>query len=221
MIAGGIMAGILRPISKTSITTHLEITCYADWICPALLVLLMELVIELYQYRGLNYVRHKGPMELVTGLSWGRHSQWHLGRDLDDWLIADVALDGLSLLSKYQQWNTSCWFCGIAVGRGYMNIFLKVKSSLIICIEKNNIARKQRLMCRWTQGCTYRKSIIKSNYWESSMHIQVWQAKSVYLAGKPPFTAKIVEQLGGLRCEVSMESSQLLNYFCCKWWFPR
>ena len=66
------MAGILRPISKTSITNHIEITCYADWICPALLVLLMELVIELYQYRGLNCVRHKGPMELVTGLSWGR-----------------------------------------------------------------------------------------------------------------------------------------------------
>ena len=65
MITGGIMAGIFGPISKTSITTHLEITCYADWICPALLVLLMELVIELYQYRGLNCVRHKGSMVLV------------------------------------------------------------------------------------------------------------------------------------------------------------
>ena len=38
------MAGLLRPTSKTSITTNLEITYYDDWVCPDLL---------LYQWRRL------------------------------------------------------------------------------------------------------------------------------------------------------------------------
>ena len=94
------MDGILRPISKTSITTHLEIACYDDWICPDLLELLMELVIEMYQYRGLNCVRCQRSMLLVTGPSWRRWAHWNLVQDLDDCLLAGVALDGLSMLSK-------------------------------------------------------------------------------------------------------------------------
>ena len=86
----GIMAGLLIPVYKTSITNHLEITSYADWVFTALLVTLMALDNEMYQDRGLNCVRYQGSMVLVTGLSWWRGAKWNLGQDIDDCLLDGV-----------------------------------------------------------------------------------------------------------------------------------
>ena len=63
----GRMDGLMQTISYSSSTTHIEKTCSADQVGPALLVWLMDSGNELRQYQSINCVRFQVLLMSVTG----------------------------------------------------------------------------------------------------------------------------------------------------------
>ena len=91
-MVGGIMAGLTRPKSKNSITTHHEINFSTDRVGYDILVWSMTSGNEMSWNLGINYISRQGSMVQETGLLWGSATQWHQGIGIGGWTLAGVAI---------------------------------------------------------------------------------------------------------------------------------
>ena len=91
------MYDILRLASKTSITTHLEITCISVVVCNLvdyLMIGFAPLSWCFWWNWRINYVRYQGSMVPVNLIHSERGAEWRQVQELNDCVLAGVALDG-------------------------------------------------------------------------------------------------------------------------------
>ena len=113
----GIIYGLSRPIYKASITTHCEITCFVDWIGPAILVESMASGNELCWVLGINCVMCQVSMVPVTGVRQVIGAKWHQGRGIYERMLAGFALDRLFSIIGFPHGDfLLAGFCRIAAG---------------------------------------------------------------------------------------------------------